>query len=82
MAVQLEERWLLHAGDAYYDHRELTREGKPLAGLGMLQRMVHNDYKQAIENQRRLHALNLERKEIDIFCAHDSSEFHQSKQTF
>jgi glyoxylase-like metal-dependent hydrolase (beta-lactamase superfamily II) len=70
VALHFNNKWMLHAGDAYYDHRELTK--KPIQiGLSLFQRAVHADYAQAMKTQQKLREL----KDVDIFCAHDSDEF-------
>jgi glyoxylase-like metal-dependent hydrolase (beta-lactamase superfamily II) len=73
VAVKTSDKWLLHAGDAYYNHAELDSP-KPV-GLGIFQRIVHGNYRQAIYNQARLADLKASHSnQIEIFCAHDPRE--------
>lgn len=69
VALKDSEGWMLHAGDAYYDHRELTK--KPMQiGLTLFQKVAHYDYATAMQTQRKLSEL----KDVRVFCAHDPSE--------
>jgi glyoxylase-like metal-dependent hydrolase (beta-lactamase superfamily II) len=77
VAVQTDSGWVLHAGDSYYDHRELTLSEPPLIGWKMFQRIVHSNYSKAMQNQKRLHHLATNNQDsIKVVCSHDSSEFH------
>jgi glyoxylase-like metal-dependent hydrolase (beta-lactamase superfamily II) len=77
VAVQVGSRWLLHAGDSYYDHRELTLAEQPLVGWRLFQAVVHDDHMQAMRNQRRLRELSHQNNDVDVFCAHDPTEFRR-----
>jgi glyoxylase-like metal-dependent hydrolase (beta-lactamase superfamily II) len=74
VAVRSEEGWLLHAGDAYYDSRELDGRGEERFGMALLQTVVHSDYQAALQNRRRLRELRNNHPEVKIFCAHDKQE--------
>lgn len=78
VAVRNGDRWLLHAGDAYYYHRELALDaphGHPL--LDILQNDAQADEEQRLATQERLHNLVREHgNEIDVISAHDPWE-HQ-----
>ncbi len=72
VAVRDGERWLLHAGDAYFHHAELRGERAPLL-LEAFQRMVAMDGEARLSNRARL--VELARQgTVEIFCAHDPSE--------
>lgn len=58
---------LLHAGDAYYDHREL---GAQSLGLRMFQYFAHHSPQIARATHEKLRAL----KDVRVFCAHDPAE--------
>lgn len=77
VAIQSKSKWLLHAGDAYYDYRELSLTEKPGLGLRLFQAIVHDDYRLAMLNQKRLKQLSLNHPEIEVFCAHDPVEFRR-----
>ncbi len=77
IAVDTGKKWLLHAGDAYYDHRELIEGSKSAPGLSVFQKLVHTDYSLAKRTQARLTELN-QNKSIDVFCSHDPLEFRRA----
>ena len=73
VAVRGDQRWLLHAGDAYFDANEL-RAGRAAPVLEGFQRLVAMDLAQRLENRARL--IELQRTgSVEIFCAHDAAEW-------
>lgn len=70
VALQTREGWMLHAGDAYYDRRELEKKPMQL-GLSLFQRVAHHDYAAAMKTQEKLRKL----ENVRVFCAHDPKEF-------
>ena len=78
VAVHAGDRWLLHAGDAYFSHRQLapTPSGPP--GLRAFQSSLDSHRATRVRNQQRLQQLAVERSgELDIVCAHDPVELHR-----
>lgn len=76
IAVNAGQRWLLHAGDAYFHHHELDAHGPrcPL-GLRVFQNLLSIDNTQRLKNQARLQALAANHAdEVSIFSAHDPWE--------
>ncbi len=76
VAVDSDDGWLLHAGDAYFFHGEMDpgREHCP-PGLRAFQRIAAIDDAQRRWNQRRLRALVREHAhEVRVFSAHDPAE--------
>lgn len=76
VAVRTRDRWLLHAGDAYFFHGEIhgSQRRCPPA-LELFQRLVEIDPVARIHNQERLRALAREHgSEVRIFSAHDPRE--------
>jgi glyoxylase-like metal-dependent hydrolase (beta-lactamase superfamily II) len=72
VAVRDGDRWLLHAGDAYFHHQELT--GKKAPGvLEVFQEMRAMDRKERLANRARLAELHAQGT-VQIFCAHDPDE--------
>ncbi|MFW5418173.1 MBL fold metallo-hydrolase [Nocardiopsis sp. CNT-189] len=73
VAVRDGGRWLLHAGDAYYYHRELDPDaphGHPLMDLVQLDSQVDEAARSA--TQEALRALRREHGDrVDVVCAHD-----------
>jgi glyoxylase-like metal-dependent hydrolase (beta-lactamase superfamily II) len=77
VAIQRPEGWLLYAGDAYFYEGEMNIE-KPhcTPGLIFYQTMMEKDRRSRLWNQNRLRDLiKFHGHEVDVFCAHDVSEF-------
>ncbi|GAA3153601.1 MBL fold metallo-hydrolase [Nonomuraea roseoviolacea] len=76
VAVRDGDRWLLHAGDAYFYHREL--EARPVAHplMDVVQQLAQVDAELRIANQARLRTLAHEHG-VDVFSAHDPWELAQ-----
>lgn len=75
VAVHGASGWLLHAGDAYFDPREVhgpRRRCAPLVGL--FQAIVQTDRRQRLHNQDRLRALIRDHPDISVFSAHNPFE--------
>lgn len=76
IAVDTGTRWLLDAGDAYFDAREIklpTRKCGP--GPELFQLMVTTERDKRRHNQDRLRALHATQPEVDIFCGHNPFEY-------
>ncbi|APR83005.1 Hypothetical protein A7982_08354 [Minicystis rosea] len=72
VAVKAGDRWLLHAGDAYFSHHEVSpdRPKSPL-GLALFQRLHSTDNAARLENQARLRALVRDHAaDVSVFSAH------------
>jgi hypothetical protein len=75
VAVRRGGGWLLHAGDAYFHHRELVSADGAPAALRWFQRVVEVDGPARRGNQDRLRELVARRDEgLEVFCAHDAHE--------
>jgi hypothetical protein len=73
------DRWLLHAGDAYFHHREITAD-PPVSHpwFDIIQNGAEVDRGARLAARDRLRALHREHgDEIDVFSAHDPWEFHR-----
>jgi glyoxylase-like metal-dependent hydrolase (beta-lactamase superfamily II) len=69
------DRWLLHAGDAYFHRSSIEGDARVPAGFGAFERMT-----QMIPAQRRasvaaLRQLCASYADVDVFCAHDAREY-------
>jgi glyoxylase-like metal-dependent hydrolase (beta-lactamase superfamily II) len=73
IAVDSEEGWQLHAGDAYFHHGELEPRRRCPAGLRLFQWLVEAKRHDRLRNQARLRELAA-RGEVKITCAHDPAE--------
>ncbi|MFP2904182.1 MBL fold metallo-hydrolase [Pyxidicoccus sp. 3LFB2] len=79
VAVKSGGRWLLHAGDAYFSHREIAPVGpsSPL-GLALFQRIRSADNAARVANQARLRELvRNHASEVSVFSAHCATEFQR-----
>lgn len=75
VAVQGERGWLLHAGDAYFDPREIDGDRRRCAlQVGIFQAIVQTDRRQRLANQARLRRLRRGHPEVDVFSAHNPWE--------
>lgn len=71
-----EPEWLLHAGDAYFFHRELEEPPTCPFGLALLQRTVATDDVARRRNQARLRELHREQgSRVRIVSAHSPHDF-------
>lgn len=80
VAIETGDKWLLHAGDAYFfrdEIRHLKRHCPP--GTRFYQWLMEADRKQRFYNQLRLRELSLSNKNIEIFCSHDAIELKKLK---
>lgn len=72
VAVESDRGGMLHAGDAYFHHDEMSESGPWL--IEAFQKQLAVDERARVRNQARLRDLAA-RTEVDIFCAHDEHEF-------
>ncbi len=79
VAVDTGERWLLHAGDAYFFHGEVhAPERECPAGLRLFQSLVESDRARRLHNQDRLRELaRTQAGRVEVFCAHDAGEWQR-----
>jgi glyoxylase-like metal-dependent hydrolase (beta-lactamase superfamily II) len=76
VAVAEGDRWLVHAGDAYFHHDEVADPPSCPPGLALFQRLMSVDNAARIANQTRLRELRREAGgRVRVFCAHDEEEF-------
>ncbi len=79
VAVKDGNRWLLHAGDAYFHHRELAEPLDAPLGLRALQSAMQVDRAQRLASQATLRQLHRERPEVTIISAHDPAELARAQ---
>lgn len=76
VAVRDGERWLLHAGDAYFFHGEMdVSSPRCPPGLALFQSFVEVDRRARLANQERLRELKRAHGDVAVFSAHDVIEF-------
>lgn len=76
VAVKGRDRWLLHAGDAYFYREEMDpKEPYCTAGLTAYQKLMEVDHAARMANQARLRELvKSHGDEVRVVCAHDVVE--------
>ena len=80
VAVRLEDRWLLHCGDAYFHHGDIQTPRACPPGLRAFQSLIQADGRQRHENQERLRELARERPgEVELICSHDEGELERAR---
>ncbi|MGC9671286.1 MBL fold metallo-hydrolase [Planosporangium sp. 12N6] len=83
VAIDTGDRWLLHAGDAYFFHGEadpVRPASTPF--LGLFQTMVQIDGRARRANQARLRELRAAHGDrVEVFCAHDEVELARYTRT-
>lgn len=65
---------LLHAGDAYFHHAELTAARDAPFGIRAFQALMHMDGKQRHASADALRKLHADHPDVTIFSAHDPAE--------
>ena len=72
------EGWLLHCGDAYFHHGELSTPPHCPPGLSFFQNLNNADRRQRLANQERLRELaGRHGDEIAFVCSHDPHELER-----
>ena len=75
VAVRDGERWVLHAGDAYFSAGESATPPRCPRRLRALQRILAHDNDRRVANADRLRSLVADHgDEVTVFCAHDRAE--------
>lgn len=80
VAIKSDQGWVLHAGDSYYDHKEL--DDKAPFGMKLFMKMVHENPAMAAKNVENLKKLKKRQPEVKIMCSHDPSEYPCLCQNF
>ncbi len=76
VAVNNGDHWLLHCGDAYYHHSELTNAPSTPLFMKALELGIQAKPAARVRNLQRLRTLHTEHSDkIELFCSHDPVEF-------
>lgn len=76
IAVDTTHGWLLAAGDAYFDAREVKQPHRECAlGPALFQLVVTTEYRTRRANQDRLRAFSAEHPEVAMYAAHNPFEY-------
>ncbi len=80
VAIRAGEGWLLHCGDAYFDHREMTVPPSCPPMLRLFQNLTASDNRARKSNQERLRELaGAHGDEVRLVCSHDPNELEQAQ---
>jgi len=80
IAIDSARGWLLHAGDAYFDPREVRGAQRQCAWkVGVFQALVQTNRGLRLHNQARLRAFTAEHPEVEVFCAHNPWELEDAQ---
>ncbi|MFD1149491.1 MBL fold metallo-hydrolase [Saccharothrix hoggarensis] len=77
VAVKTGDRWLLHAGDAYFFHGALRTPPHVPPVLARFERAVQTVAELRVANQHRLREVA---GEVDVFSAHDAVELRRHRK--
>ena len=73
--VRDRDRWLVHAGDAYFHHHSVDDAGSVPLGFRMFERATEMSAAQRIASLAALRRLRESHDDVAMFCAHDPSEY-------
>jgi glyoxylase-like metal-dependent hydrolase (beta-lactamase superfamily II) len=80
VAIRSGDGWLLHCGDAYFNHGELQTPPRCPPMLRFFQNLTAADNKARKANQERLRELaSRHGDEVTLFCAHDPQELEREQ---
>ena len=80
VAINTPSGWLLHCGDAYFQHGDVHAGCPCASAVTLFQRALAHNHSDLLTNQRRLKGL-LEDPEspVRVFCSHDPGEFEENR---
>lgn len=76
VAVRVEDTWLLHAGDSYFFHGEMSPEPHCTPALTLMQKAMETVRDLRLSNQDRLREL-VGTQDVEVFSAHDPVELRR-----
>lgn len=75
VAVRTGDRWLLHCGDAYYHHSQLTARPTWRPAMNFFEWYIQSRPLERLRNQARLRRLATQHADaVELFCSHDPVE--------
>jgi glyoxylase-like metal-dependent hydrolase (beta-lactamase superfamily II) len=73
--VRAGDRWLVHAGDAYFHHTAVDHSGRVPLGFAAFERAVQMDPAARRASLAALRQLRHSYPDVDVFSAHDPAEY-------
>ncbi len=78
VAIKNYENWIIHAGDTYYNDRQIDPKPGCTPGFILFQYFAHSNHRKAFKHYQILRdVVNQNRDKINVFCSHDPAEFDQ-----
>jgi glyoxylase-like metal-dependent hydrolase (beta-lactamase superfamily II) len=77
VVVRYADRWLVHAGDAYFHHNSVNGDGTIPIGFAAFERLTQMDSTQRRASLAALRQLRESYQDVDLFCAHDPEEYER-----
>jgi glyoxylase-like metal-dependent hydrolase (beta-lactamase superfamily II) len=78
VAVDAGDRWILHAGDAFFHHGAIDGTGRIPLSLRVMERAVAHDWSAVRDNHARLAELRARADaDLTVVCAHDPATLPQ-----
>jgi glyoxylase-like metal-dependent hydrolase (beta-lactamase superfamily II) len=82
VAIRTADRWLLHAGDSYYFHKQMDENSKVTPMVRLFQCFAHLDYDSAMLTKELLRVfVSQSRRYLTVICSHDTEEFEELSLT-
>jgi glyoxylase-like metal-dependent hydrolase (beta-lactamase superfamily II) len=80
IAVNSGDGWLLHCGDAYFNHAQVATPPSCPPALSVFQRLLASDHAARTANTERLRELAASHgDEVTLFCSHDPHELERDQ---
>lgn len=79
VAIKHDNQWMMHCGDAYFHHSQLTTPSDMPLGLAIFEKQVETQRILRLDNLKKLQQLKMDHPDIELFCAHDMTEFERLK---
>ncbi len=73
--VHARDRWLVHAGDAYFHHHAVDGRGAVPVGFRGFEAFTQMDPAARRASAAALRQLHATYQDVDMFCAHDPVEY-------
>ncbi len=77
IVVNAGERWLVHAGDAYFHHHAVDGKGAVPVGFRGFEAFTQMDPRARRASAAALRQLHATYQDVDMFCAHDPAEYER-----
>jgi glyoxylase-like metal-dependent hydrolase (beta-lactamase superfamily II) len=75
VVVRARDRWLVHAGDAYFHRNAVEGDRRTPVGFAGFERLTQMSSAQRRASAAALRQLRESYADVDLFCAHDAAEY-------